>query len=281
MTADTCLDAALGYARRGWHVFPMTHAKKPLTAHGLLDATKDKELIRQWWNRHPFALVAIATGMSSGVVALDVDVRPSGSGVDSLEDLCIVSHPLAPTAHTPSGGLHIFFAAPAHEVRSSTAKLAPLLDVRADGGSVILPPGPGRFWDPILNLDTRMLPAMPSWMVIPEVVRSKPNMHRMKQTASLSRYGEAALDCAVKRIVEAPAGRQEVTLNREAYAIGQLASSGYIPPGLALEAMLWAAHRVPCFDRRRPWRAAELERKVEAAFSDGLLRPREARNDRR
>jgi hypothetical protein len=133
----------------------MSERKVPLTQHGVLDATVDEAIIGAWWERNPDAIPAIATGKASGVVALDVDIRPGVHGPDSLEALGVAFHPTTPTAHSPSGGYHILFRWPGYEVRSSTSKLGPCLDVRGDGGSLILPPGPGR-------LGTRQLPSMPA-----------------------------------------------------------------------------------------------------------------------
>jgi putative DNA primase/helicase len=138
------LQAALDYARRGWPVFPVSARKVPLTEHGLLDATIDEAQIWEWWTHWPDAVPSIATGQPSGVVAVDVDVRPGVHGPDSLKAIGCTFHPITPTAQTPSGGYHCLFQWPGYEVRNSTGKLGPGLDIRGDGGSLMLPPGPGR-----------------------------------------------------------------------------------------------------------------------------------------
>ena len=275
----TQLDAALAYARSAWAVLPVGTDKRPLTAHGLHDATADEAVILQMWGRWPSALIGVATGRVSGVIALDIDVRPSGSGFDSLADLGLVV-PDAPTARTPSGGLHFFFQAPNHNVRNSASKIGPLVDVRGDGGYIIVPPGPGRSWDPIKNLDTTALPPMPEWLVAPPRVKLPPPPQRRpaKPPGQLSAYGEAALDNAVRRIISAGAGVQEVTLNTEVYCIGALVSGGEIPEALGLDAMVWAARKMPSFDAYRQWRAAALELKVRKAFDDGMANPKAAPN---
>jgi hypothetical protein len=269
---NAVLDAALGYAARGWPVFPCGNPdKRPLTAHGFYDATLDETQIRKWpWTA---ALVAIATGKPSGIVALDIDIREGGSGIDGLELLGINFHPRTATAHTPSGGIHVFFAWPGYEVPNSAGKIGPYLDVRGDGGYIILPPGPGRFWDPHQGPDTP-LASMPKWMVIrdPSIV---PPVGPSKPVGELNPYCETALDNAFRRIIEAPSGQQEETLNREAFGLGRLVGTCGMPPSLALEALQLAAARMPSFDRRRPWRPKEIERKIGAAFTAALRQPPE------
>ncbi len=81
---------------------------------------------------------------------LDVDVKDDHiNGFDALDDL---GHSILPNtwlAHTPSGGLHIYFDLQGRGIRCSAGKLGRGLDVRADGGYVIAPsPNSGYGWDP-------------------------------------------------------------------------------------------------------------------------------------
>jgi hypothetical protein len=275
--AMTPIDAALDYARRGWPVCPWKSVgdkKFPLTEHGHLDATIDEPVIIDWWQRWPNAIPAIATGERSNVVALDTDIRPTGSGFDSLEGMGIATHPVGPTAHTPRGGCAVLFKWPGHFVKTSTGELAPHLDIKADRGSLILPPGPGRYWDPHLGLDTPIAP-MPDWMKIPEP--EKPAAPEPVWPATgLSPYASAALDGACRAIISACAGAQEKTLHSECFSIGTLAGAGAIPADFARRALLWAAEKMPNHDHARPWRASEIEKKVNRSFDQGTRKPREA-----
>jgi len=275
---SAALEAALAYARREWPVFPVSARRVPLTEHGLLDAITNEAQIREWWTPWPDAVPSIATGKPSGVVALDVDVRPGVYGPDSLEAIGCNFHPVTPTAHTPSGGYHCLFQWPGHEVRNSTGKLGPGLDIRGDGGSLMLPPGPGRDWDPHLGLD-RPLALVPEWMVIKEPEQPRLAAREpFRPVGKLSPYCEAAACHAYKRIVEAPAGQQETTLNSEAFGLARLVVGWGMPPSLALDVLQKAAQKMPSYDRRRPWRQRELDRKVTDAFAAGLRSPREARH---
>lgn len=120
-------------------IFPVEPGgKKPLTEHGFLDATIDEATIRQWWTRWPDANVAMPTGAGTYDV-LDVDVRPSGSGMPAFERLNeagLLSGALR-IIRTPSGGLHIYF--PGTTQPSSTIK-GLHLDLKAAGGYVLIPP---------------------------------------------------------------------------------------------------------------------------------------------
>jgi hypothetical protein len=142
------LDAALGYAQRGWPVFPC-HAggKAPLTVHGFKDATTDAEVIHRWWGRWPAANVAIATG-KPGPDVLDVDQREDGSGFAALNELnrAGLTAGVHMIMHTPSGGLHAYFTGTGQRC-GSLPRLH--LDFKAAGGYVIAPPSAladGRAW---------------------------------------------------------------------------------------------------------------------------------------
>src|SRR5260370_34058436 len=81
------LDAALAYASRGWPVFPCKpDSKRPLTEHGVKDATTDPDIIRGWWTQWPNALIGFACGHASGVFVLDLDVEddPNGAKLRAL-----------------------------------------------------------------------------------------------------------------------------------------------------------------------------------------------------
>jgi Bifunctional DNA primase/polymerase, N-terminal len=273
--AMSALDFALLYAARDWPVSPWALNKRPLTEHGINDATTDPDQIQEWWRKWPQALAAIATGERSGVVAVDIDNEPDG--FLSLELLGVHVQPLTPTAHTPSSGYHMLFRWPGYYVKTVAGRLAPGIDIRGDGGSLLLPPGPGRKWDPILGPGTPLAP-FPEWAVIPETGATSPGLNaRNFADTSLSKYGEAALDSAVERVLHAPQGQQEQTLNGEAFALGTLAGAGGIPPALAIEALIWAGYKMPSYDARRPWQHGDIDKKVRAAVDAGMRQPRDLR----
>lgn len=120
---------ALKYARAGFRVFPVKPMDKrpPLTTHGFKDATTNVAIVERWWDRTPNANIAVATGGKWAVV--DVDPRNGGQTPDWVPDTW--------TAETPTGGEH-FWLRVERPVR--TRVLAPGVDLKAEGGYVLVPP---------------------------------------------------------------------------------------------------------------------------------------------
>jgi hypothetical protein len=131
----TMADAALGYAHRGFHIFPTSATKMPLTPHGHLDASTTSEQIAAWWRRWPSAGIGLACRPD----LLVVDVDPRHEGDDSLRTLERQHAPLPDTwtSRTGGGGLHYLLRRPAGTVVDRP--VAAGVDIKANG-YVILPP---------------------------------------------------------------------------------------------------------------------------------------------
>lgn len=154
--------AALAYVNRfQWPVFPVqgiqdghctcgnAECKRPgkhpigkLVPQGLKNASLDPEIVTNWWRLAPYANIGIPTGALSGLVVLDVDTAKYGD--DSLFDLTQRFGPLPFTvmALTGGGGMHYLFAHPGPhlKIRNSVENLGPGLDVRGDGGYIVVAP---------------------------------------------------------------------------------------------------------------------------------------------
>lgn len=182
------LDAALSYAARGWPVIPLVwptatgddarcsceladecrrigkHPLGRLVPHGLEEATRDEQRVRQWWRAAPKANVGLVLGEDAGMFAIDVD--PVHQGDRTLVDLVRDHGPIGETLHafTGSGGDHFFFAWPGLHVRN--AGIGQGLDVRGDCGYVVAAPsmhasGYRYTWEPG---PSTALPA-PAWLL--------------------------------------------------------------------------------------------------------------------
>jgi hypothetical protein len=131
---------ALGYASRGWPVFPCRPgSKEPATTHGFRDATTDAARIRSWWRRQPAANLAIATGRP-GPDVLDVDQHgEAGNGFTALRQLKSrgLLDNVGAVVATPGGGLHAYFTG---SDQPSGRLPRQHLDFRARGGYILAPP---------------------------------------------------------------------------------------------------------------------------------------------
>ena len=140
---STKLDAIRNYQKMGFALFPLIPKnKEPLTKNGHLNATNNLDDLERWWDRYPEANIGIATGEPSGFWILDVDGE---QGEASLKELESEYGSLPPTVEAitgrTNGGRHLYFAMPESiDIRNSTSKIAPKLDIRADGGYTIVPP---------------------------------------------------------------------------------------------------------------------------------------------
>lgn len=279
------LEAALAFAARNWRVFPcrgkLPAISKDAGGNGCLDATCDPATITGWWSSDPRYNIGIATGKASGFFAVDLDQKHDGR--QALAELEEEFGYLPETVEqiTPTGGRHVLFRYPdGIEIRNSASRIRPGIDVRGTGGYILAAPsihpnGSAYRWHHDLHPDLIPIAAAPAWLLdLAKVSEPEPVAVGDRPVGRLSRYAEAALDGAVRRILTAGPGAQETTLNSEAYSIGQLAGGGVIPSGLCVDSLLWAARQMSSHDKRRPWRQTELDRKVRAAFTDGLRRPR-------
>lgn len=169
------LAAALAYAEKfGWPVFPTQLVRQ---ANGTLDkiplvkckniTTPDPAQIEAWWRRRPDAVPSTPTGKRSGIIILDIDCKDGRWGFDTLDALGKSILPDTPIAHTPSGGVHVYFSCIELEIRNSAGAkgLGLGLDIRGEGGAIVLPsPNSGYWWDPHKNLDTVSLRPAPDWL---------------------------------------------------------------------------------------------------------------------
>jgi putative DNA primase/helicase len=186
------------YAKRGFAVFPAwpvdgdrcacgnaqckspgKHPVASLAPHGVNDAMADPDYVREWWAGFPDANIGLATGDLSGVVVLDVDLP----GLETIANLQSRYEPLPPTwtVETGSGGHHFYFRMPLADIRNSASAIGPGVDVRGNGGYVIVPPsnhisGERYRWIPEWAPNKVELAPMPEWLlkkVVPSGVRQR------------------------------------------------------------------------------------------------------------
>lgn len=261
----TLADAAIAL---GVPVFPCDANKHPLTQHGHKDATTDPAAIRRMFQNPAAVMIGMPTGAVSGRVVIDVDVKDGRQGAAWLD---ANSHrmPQTRTARTGSGGIHIYLAHWGERVKNSQSKIAPGIDVRGDGGYVIVPPSPG-----YAIADDAPIAEAPDWLrpalVPPEPAAAPaPLFTPSARAEGGSALGREALGQRCDAIRFAYDGAKHAAVNEGGYAIGGLVATGHLPEGEA-----WAALRDALsviLPRCKDPRAAE--KTLRRAFSEGMGRP--------
>jgi hypothetical protein len=156
--AGELLEAASLYARLGWPVIPLhvpregrcscptpdcaQAGKHPRIRAWARRATVDPAIVDGWAREFGAINIGIVTGHASGTVVVDIDDRRRGD--DSIAELEAEHGALPATveAVTGGGGRHLVFAHRRGEppVRSSAGSVATGIDVRADGGLIVVSP---------------------------------------------------------------------------------------------------------------------------------------------
>ena len=267
------LDCALELAGKGYKVFFCALDKTPTTPHGFHDATDDRGALFDLWQLNPGELIGVATGEVSGFDVVDVDIEHLAARV--WWHLNAGRLPQTRTHATRRGGLHLLFGHRA-AMCCSASRIAIGVDVRGDGGYCIWWPGAGL---PVL-CDKPPAP-WPEWLVAvaePRVAVALPQpktaIRRRPTRRSSNSYGDAALQRAIERILDAPSGLQERVINREAFSLGTLIGAKVIRKEDAYRDLLDIADRVPSLDTSRPWRPGEVRKKIERGLAQGIARPR-------
>ena len=164
------LAAALAYQARGWSVVPLRPGeKRPLIRReGFQHQPASESQVRRWFEHWPDANLGVVTGAVSGLIVLDID--PEHGGGDSLAAFERQHGPTPPTleAITGGGGRHLYFSHPGGVVHNRV-NLAAGLDLRGDGGYVVVPPsrhpsGKHYAWAPDRGPDEVAIGPMPPWL---------------------------------------------------------------------------------------------------------------------
>lgn len=170
------LAAAVEYIGMGWRLFVVHGGKAPLgncprcqpgvgcpgqdrcvcggiSCHGFWAATDNLDHLRALLWRTGGGALALRTGTASGVFVVDAEGDDKdGSGFTGLEVVDDIEHwtdgislPRTLRALTSGGGVHLYYRMPLDGL-SGRNRVLPNVDVKADGGYVVLPPAEGRRW---------------------------------------------------------------------------------------------------------------------------------------
>lgn len=166
-----------------WEIFPIkARDKKPPLCPWQAEASRNLDTVLDWWRRYPDANIGLRCGVTSGVVVVDVD--PIHTGDESLLELFnkYQNFPDTPLSLTGGGGQHYFFKHPIDtRIPSKNGQLAVGIDIKADGGYVLLPPsvhpsGERYRWEVSSPPSEVDLPPLPVWLF--DLIREEPKRER-------------------------------------------------------------------------------------------------------
>ena len=283
-------EAALGYAHRGWRVFPLhgivngactcgrsdcsSAGKHPLVRRGLYEATTDPKQIQSWWRRWRSANVGIATGGLSGMVVIDVDLP---AAFTSLTRLIEAELPTTLTGLTGGGGGHLVYSSSDDALGNSAGRLPGIdealvgIDLRGNGGYIVAPPSAHRTGGSYEWLDAnRAVASAPDWLKQPErVYVALDDVAATDFDGDGTRYGVAVLGDELDRVRAAQVGTRNHELNRSAFVLARLVAGGELLETATRSALLETALAIGLD-------APESRQTIDSAFDAGLRRPRVA-----
>ena len=261
------LQAALAYARKGWRVFPVkAGAKIPATAHGVKDATSDPDMVRLWWRDMPEANIALACGMSSGVVAIDIDAPSGGHKADGAKSIKAAGLELPDTLtqRTPNGGYHLLYKAEDGIGNATNLNGLAGVDVRGEGGYILLAPstvdGKPYAWEN----DGAAVAPFPADMRKRESIRqeSRPLQTGLPSLSSVPSGGVDVLDRARKYLATCAPSIQGENGSGACIHAAHALVVGFALDDDTAYALLSGEYNARCVP---PWSEKELRHKIESA----------------
>jgi len=177
-------EQVLRLAERGWPLLPcVTRDKMPLIKSWPKYATVVPQTLTQWLKRWPQCNWAAITGPKSNFFVLDVDGQP---GEDAIHRFSIDGKALPDTLSVGTArGRHLYFAW-SREIRinNTVSRLSEGLDIRGEGGYVIVPPSvhpSGIAYKWLADFDKTPIAEAPLWLL--EQLQQKQSDQRISGVA--------------------------------------------------------------------------------------------------
>src|SRR4029077_5587133 len=156
------------YLKLGWSMFPVrAKSKEPLMPWKEYQTRKAREQeIHEWLKKWPQMNLGLVTGQVSGLVVVDLD------GINGMQ-YSSVNHLLSPVICVTWKGKQLYYKWTEH-VDNSASKIAPGVDIRGDGGFVVLPPSQhpnGKYyrWERFVPENISLFPADQFFIVLKTV----------------------------------------------------------------------------------------------------------------
>lgn len=283
--------AALAAAAAGHHVFPLhPRSKFPAVEAWEQAATRDPEVITDWWSTRPYNIGA-AVGRT-GLVVVDLDdgdgeiapERWSGArgGRDVLAQLAREADAPFPagtyTVSTP-GGTHLYFRSPAGLALRNTQGeqgngLGWKVDVRANGGYIVAA-GSVRPEGYYRAVNRAPIAELPGWLAValtpapaPPRVSTPPLQLPGGRAAA---YVRAIVEGETEKVQAADHGHRRSTLLAAARTLGRIVGGGSLDEREA-ERVLTDAAAVHVGTHQ--FTTAEADRTIRDGLTYGMKAPR-------
>jgi Bifunctional DNA primase/polymerase, N-terminal len=298
------LAAALAYAAHGWAVFPVPPGTKRSyksaehsdgRAWGM---TRNAEEIRRDFTLWPDAGIGIPTGAVNGIIVVETDTV-EGHGIDGSNSLAQLEtkHGALPQtlqAISPSGSVHRYFkhTGDGIKIKSSASEIGRGIDIRGDGGMVIVPPpvrpGVGVYrW-----INRNPIAEPPGWLV--ELTKDKQQQPkrlsiRERALATVQRweanrrggdadaYADAALEYEIRDLANAADGGRNHALNRSAFNLLQLVHAGQLDRADVERQLIDACEANGLMDDRDNGGINNILRTIRSAEAGAVAKPRRPR----
>lgn len=260
----------LHIVQAGYQIFPLCPgAKNPITRRGVKDASSDPRQIEAWWRKNPQANVGLSC---AGLIAIDLDPVDGAPNQWPQDPHQRADLGRAFIQRTPRAGTHHLFRLPPGKVfKNSKGKLAPGVDVRTNGGYIVLAPSilaptpehPGGQYIAMQPLPPReSLPELPGWLLEAleacEVTRVAPSVIEAPRS---SVPAERKVERARAWLAKAePAVSKQGGHNTTYRVVAALFEKFDLSQDQAIEALQeWNARCQP------PWSPGDLRHKVQSA----------------
>jgi hypothetical protein len=226
------LTTARKLAEKGVEVFPCDFDKAPLTPHGFKDASRDEEVICDWWTRCPNALIGVPTGPK--FVVVDVDLQHT----EAQWWYAHANLPLTRKHETRSGGRHVLFQ-PHDAVKCTTSKIYKHVDKRGHGGFII--------WWPAIGLEVlhaNVLEPVPEF-ILRALAREPVELHHVAAPRRIDTRAKARrkMDGVLRTIARASEGSRNTITYWGANRLLEMAAAGLMSRDDAIALTVEAATR--------------------------------------
>lgn len=272
----------------GWPIFEAKENKTPATKRGFKDARVDSDQVLRWKDN---AMAAHATGRTGGTVVIDIDVDPDKE-LNAIEWLTQKERdhgglPPHPIVKTPRGGEHHYFSYPDDRtVRSTAGRIERGVDVRGDGGYVIVPDSESNKGSYKWKVAPWMVPPpiMPDWLLelVADPLQTVPVNISAPPTHADKEEIDREFDEVIQWLKTAKVGSRNQTLNIAAFQIGRMVGTGALREDVAESGLLDAAQSIELTlaeskatiksgmtaGKRRPWRPFAIQRELQRLNRD-------------